>query len=169
MQMKKNNQKQKTTETKTVIKWKPAHLYHEVEQWLTEMSLQGWHLIEHNEMVYTFEKGTPEHKEYFKWLPLPTKGGTKYYLFQKYPLFKRTFGVNYHKSKLNKFGKNNYSCSVIEIDTERLNNDSSLRASYNEIKQYRNRLYTKKVIVDILGITLLVIGCFVSALIMINH
>jgi len=86
--MKKNNQTQKTIETKTVIKWKPAHLFYKVEQWLTEMSLQGWHLIEHNEMVYTFEKGTPEHKEYFKWLPLPTKGGTKYYLFQKYPLFK---------------------------------------------------------------------------------
>ena len=138
--MKKNNQTQKTIETKTVIKWKPAHLFYKVEQWLTEMSLQGWHLIEHNEITYTFEKGKPEHKEYFKWLPRLSKG-RKYYVFDKYPLLKQTFGVNYHKSKLNKFGKNNYSCSVIEVDAERLNNDSNFRASYNELNRYRNRLY----------------------------
>lgn len=149
MQMKKNNQKQKAIETKTVIKRKPAYLYHEVEQWLTEMGLQGWHLIVRDgRSTYIFEKGKPQYKEYFIWDMPRQRESVKYDISHKYPFLKKTFGVN---SKISKLKKYNY---IIEVDLDKINSNPKLHAEYQAMKQYRNRMYTKRALNNWIFVTI---------------
>lgn len=153
--MKKNNQTQKTIETKTIMKWSPQHLYYKIEEWLTEMSMQGWHLIARDGMAYTFEKGDPQYKEYFIWELGYTRESRKYDIPYQYPCLEKTFGISIKKSKLNKYSKENVGL-VIEIDLDKINNDLKLKEAYQELKQYRNRMYAKRALNNWIGFTILI-------------
>lgn len=155
--MKKNNQTQKTIETKTVIKWKPAHLFYKVEQWLTEMSMQGWHLIARDYQLnsYTFEKGEPQYKEYFMWDLVTIRGNKKYDVSYTFPLLEYTFGISPKKSKLNQYNKEK-NCHIIEVDLDKINSDPKHRTAYQELKQYRNRMYAKRALNNWIGFTILI-------------
>lgn len=88
--MKKHNHPANTIEMKTIIKWKPAYLFYKVEEWLTEMSMQGWHLIVRDgTSTYIFEKGKPQYKEYFIWDMPRQRESVKYDISHKYPFLKK--------------------------------------------------------------------------------
>lgn len=165
MQMKKNNQKQKATETKLIMKWSPQHLYFQVEEWLTEMSLQGWHLVARDGIAYTFEKGDPQYKEYFIWELGYTRESRKYDIPYQYPCLEKTFGVSLKKSKLNKYSKE--KCGLaIEIDLDKINNDPELKVAYQELKLYRNRMYRKRALGYWLGILTFILLFFLMTILL---
>ena len=138
-------------ETKVIIKHSPPRLFYKVEQWLTEMSMQGWHLIVRDgTSTYIFEKGKPQYKEYFIWDMPRQRESVKYDISHKYPFLKKTFGINPKMSKLKKY---NY---IIEVDHDKINNDPKLKGAYQELKQYRNRMYAKRALNNWIGFTILI-------------
>ena len=157
----KNNKRCSTkTETKVIIKHSPPRLFYKVEQWLTEMGLQGWHLIVRDgTSTYIFEKGKPQYKEYFIWDMPRQRESVKYDISHKYPFLKKTFGVN---SKISKLKKYNY---IIEVDLDKINSNPKLHAEYQEMKQYRNRMYAKRALGYWLGILTCILLLFLSTLI----
>ena len=152
----KNNKRCSTkAETKVIIKRSPPRLFYKVEQWLTEMSMQGWHLIARDYQLntYTFEKGEPQYKEYFMWDIVTIRGNKKYDVFYTFPLLEHTFGISPKKSKLNQYNKEK-NCYIIEVDLDKINSNPKLHAEYQEIKQYRNRMYTKRALNNWIFVTI---------------
>ena len=157
--MKKNNKRSDTkVETREIIKRCPPRLFYKVEQWLTEMGLQGWHLIVRDgTSTYIFEKGKPQYKEYFIWDMPRQRESVKYDISHKYPFLKKTFGVN---SKISKLKKYNY---IIEVDLDKINSNPKLHAEYQEMKQYRNRMYAKRARNNWISVTI-----FISVIVLLS-
>jgi len=152
-----NKRSDKKVETQVIIKRSPPHLFYKVEQWLTEMSMQGWHLIARDYQLnsYTFEKGEPQYKEYFMWDLVTIRGNKKYDVFYTFPLLEYTFGISPQKSKLNQYNKEK-NCHIIEVDLDKINSDPKHRTAYQELKQYRNRMYAKRALNNWIGFTILI-------------
>jgi hypothetical protein len=99
------------------------------------MSSKGWHIIDCKiGILYYFEKGKPQEKEYFVWDPTYTGEG-KYSIPMRYPFLKKTYGVKGKHSKLN---QNKY-LNIIELDTHKIDINNDI--SYLELKNERNKLY----------------------------
>ena len=45
---------------------------------------------------------------------------------------------------------------AVEIDLDRINNDPELRVAYQELKQYRNRMYAKRALNNWIGVTIII-------------
>lgn len=132
----------------------PSFLYFLLEKWLKKMSLKGWHLVFRKfGIIYYFEKGVPEEKEYFVWDPTYTGEG-KYSIASRYPFLEKTYGVEKKKSKLNKNSIEKYD-NIIEIDTKKIDIHNDL--AYKELKNDRNRLYIWRFIRNIAIVTIVLI------------
>ena len=130
------------------IRFYPPFLYFLLENWLKKMSLNGWHLINRRiGIIYCFEIGEPEIKEYFAWDPSYTGEG-KYSIPMRYPSIKKTYGV---KAKYSILNRSKY-LNIIEVDTCKI--DVSNDLSYLELKNDRNKLYILRFLRNLLIITI---------------
>ena len=121
----------------------PDFLYSRLEKWLHKMSLKGLHLVKRKfGIIYYFEKGEPEEKEYFAWSPTATGEG-KHSIPLRYPHLEKQFGVKKKNSKLNKNATLKYD-TIIELDRDLIYGEKKI--AYQELISDRNRLYMQKFI-----------------------
>ena len=119
----------------------PPALYYRLEKWLKNMSLRGWHLVSRKYgILYMFEQGRREEKEYFVWDATATGEG-KYSIEMRYPFLEKTYGVKKSKSKLNANTLATFG-TIIEVDTKKI--DIQTNIGYQELKSDRNRLYRQR-------------------------
>jgi hypothetical protein len=112
-----------------------------LEKWLKKMSNKGWHLVSRKfAIIYYFEKGLPEDKEYFVWSPTYTGEG-RYSIDMRYPSLAKTYGKNKKKSKLNNNSFKN-SVNIIEVDPQKKD------YAFDELRHDRNRIYILQYIVN---------------------
>lgn len=139
----------------------PPVVYFLLEKWLKKMSTKGLHLVNCNfGIIYRFEKGIPEEKEYFVWDTTRTGEG-KYSIELRYPLLRKEFGVKEKRSKLNKNSSRKHF-NIIEVDKTKLNTEQNLFFSY--LRKERNRLYLLRFVNMLIVVAFLII-CFLSTLI----
>ena len=128
----------KSKETIKRFRIYPPFLYSKLERWLKRMSCQGWHLVSRKFcVIYYFEKGKQEEKEYFVWDPTYTGEG-KYSISLRYPDLIKTYGVPKKKSLLNKYAVEKYD-TIVEVNTEKIDIENDI--GYKELKYDRDRLY----------------------------
>ncbi len=131
----------------------PSFSYHRLDNWLSQMSLSGWHLVDSNLISFLFEEGKPTEKVYFTYVPGPIYETPEYNLKLLYPGLEKNFGVKKKYSKLNKNESKAYQ--TVEIDTKKIDIERDI--AYNELLCDRNRLYKKLAIKNLIFASILII------------
>ena len=117
------------------IRFYPIFMYHKLDNWLSEMSLNGWHIVHCGVFVFYFEHGKPTQKKYFTYAEFSQE--VKYSLTLKHPFFKKRYGLNSSQSKINSNQSKKHQ--ILEIDLKKVDIQNDI--CFNELVNDRNRLY----------------------------
>ncbi len=132
------------------IRFFPIFMYNKLDNWLSEMSLKGWHITHCSMFVFYFEYGKPLKKRYFTYAEFSRE--TKYSLTLQHPFLEKRYGLTPSQSKINSNKSKKYQ--IIEIDTRRIDVQNDI--GFIELVNDRNHQYFRYSLRNF-GITFLVV------------
>ena len=133
------------------IRFYPIFMYNKLDNWLSKMSLNGWHIVHCGYFVFYFEHGNPMKKKYFTYSEFTQE--VKYSLTLQHPFFKKRYGLNSSRSKINSNESKKYQ--ILEIDLKKV--DGQNDAAFTELVNDRNHLYRRYFFRNIGLVTLVVV------------
>ena len=135
----------------TKIRFFPSFLSSSLDKWLSEMSLQGWHIVYCGWLRFVFEKGEKKQRIYFS-LCTPDMHW-KDSIDLLHPFWRRRYGKHPKKSRINA-SENPYR--VTEIDYQKFDEQDAI--GFRELLNDRHRVSKRYLFRDILILLMLVVG-----------
>lgn len=133
----------------TKIRFFPSFLSSSLDKWLSEMSLEGWHIVYCGWLRFVFEKGEKRQRIYFSLCTPDIHWKDSIDLL--HPFWRRRYGKHPKKSKINA-SENPYR--VTEIDYHSFDEQKTI--GFSELCKDRRRISIRYLFRDI--IILLLIG-----------
>ncbi len=99
----------------------------DVENWLKEMALNGWKLIDLNYCKFTFQRITKQEIEYFMYSSFGTHKGISFDYYMAERLYRKS------KSILDKNGRS----GIFEVDVKKID------SKFYSYRRFRNKAYKK--------------------------